>query len=48
MRTGAVESASGRSRPTVVKYLQILRRAGLIKWSGANSKDRTATWEATE
>lgn len=48
MRTGAVESVSGRSRPTVVKYLQVLKRAGLIKWSGTSPNDRTATWEAID
>lgn len=48
MRTGDIESASGKSRPTVVKHLNRLREVGLVRWAGANRNDRTATWSAVE
>lgn len=47
MRTGEVQSATGLSRPTVIKYLTLLQDAGLVEWSGANSSDKTATWRST-
>ena len=46
--TGDVVEITGRSRPTVLKHLNVLREVGLIKWVGTNSNDPTATWEPTD
>jgi ATP-dependent DNA helicase RecG len=48
MGTGDIESASGKSRPTVVKHLNRLRQVGLVRWAGANRNDRTAAWSAVD
>ncbi len=42
--TGEIVAASGLSRPTVNKTLQILRESGYVVWSGTSAKDPRATW----
>lgn len=44
MGTGQIEELSGRTRPTVLRYLRALREADLIDWQGVSAKDPRATW----
>lgn len=42
--TGEVTDLTGLARPTTIRSLQALRKAGLVVWEGNSSKDPRATW----
>lgn len=42
--TGELVEASGRSRPLVIRQLNALRDAGVIRWVGQSPKDPRAYW----
>jgi len=42
--TGDVAEALGLARPTAVRYLNMLREAGLIEWVGKSARDPRAYW----
>lgn len=42
--TGQIEDLVGMARPTVLRHLNALRDAGLVRWDGASSRDPRATW----
>ncbi|WP_300681241.1 ATP-binding protein [Nocardioides sp.] len=43
--TGQIEELSGLTRPTVIRHLNALREAGLVRWEGQSSRDPRAVWE---
>jgi len=43
--TGQIEELSGLARPTVLRHLNALRDAGLIRWEGQSARDPRAFWE---
>ncbi len=43
-KTGDLVRDTGLTRPTVVRHLRALERAGLVEWVGQSSKDPTAFW----
>ena len=45
-RTGDLVTASGRSRPVVIRHLRALQAEGLIEWRGESEKDPRARWVA--
>ena len=42
--TGELVDAVGLSRPTLLRHLDALREAGVIRWVGRSPKDPRATW----
>ena len=48
LTTGDMVDLSGRTRPTVLKYVNLLKHSGLAKWVGSSPNDPTATWEPTD
>lgn len=42
--TGQIGELSGLARPTVIRHLNALRDAGLVRWEGASPKDPRAVW----
>jgi ATP-dependent DNA helicase RecG len=42
--TGELVEAAGRSRPVVIRQLNALREAGVIRWNGSSPKDPRAYW----
>jgi ATP-dependent DNA helicase RecG len=42
--TGQIEELSGLTRPTVLRHLNALRDAGLVRWEGTSPKDPRAVW----
>lgn len=45
--TGEVTELTRLSRPTVMKHLAALRKAGLVTWDGNSARDPRATWTVT-
>ncbi|KAB1503203.1 ArsR family transcriptional regulator [Corynebacterium sp. 320] len=43
--TGPIVELVGLARPTVIRSLNDLREAGLVKWEGTSVRDPRATWE---
>lgn len=44
MSTGEIVSAVGAARPTVLRHLGDLQRAGYVEWKGKSAKDPRASW----
>jgi len=44
LKTGEVVELAGYSRPALIRYLNMLRDAGLIAWYGRSPRDPNATW----
>ncbi|MDR1264766.1 MAG: putative DNA binding domain-containing protein [Propionibacteriaceae bacterium] len=44
LKTGEVAELSGRSRPTTIRHLAVLRQEGLIVWQGESPRDPNAAW----
>lgn len=47
LSTGQVQELAHMARPTVLRHLRSLQRAGLVTWRGESSRDPQATWRVT-
>lgn len=45
LSTGDLVALVGRSRPAVLRDLDVLRRAGVVEWHGTSKKDPRAYWQ---
>jgi ATP-dependent DNA helicase RecG len=44
LKTGEIAELAGISRPTAIRHLSVLRKSGLVAWTGESPRDPNATW----